>query len=377
VQKSDITESRAFRIFKLSISNERTWDTYSKSLNSFCQYANLSYDEIVKLPIEELQTRLEDWVMSMSERGRKRTGVTRELAAVEKFLDMNRRLYHKKALHGMIKDNQSDTQSGQIPFTREEIKSMLESTTKLRTKALVHFFASSGARPLVLEDPVLRMKHLVDMGENCIAIRCYDNSKSGYDQNSKHGYWVFLIPEACKAIKDYHNSRKLNGEFLDPETPIFGANGQKNDYLTVKAMYQILVDLYKVAGIKREKVGDRYDKAIIYGFRKRFNTILKLGNSVNSNIAEKLMAHTRGLDGVYLTPTRDECFTEFKKAIWELTINDSERNKLTITNLQTEKDKALEESEKVRHQFSRQVRENNRRIDYLEKQVEEMKRSKT
>jgi len=55
-----------------------------------------------------------------------------------------------------------------------------------------------------------------------------------------------------------------------------------------------------------------YDKSLAHGFRKRFNTILKLNNEVNSNIAEKLMAHKRGLDGHYFVPTIEECFEEFK-----------------------------------------------------------------
>jgi len=97
-------------------------------------------------------------------------------------------------------------------------------------------------------------------------------------------------------------------------------------------MYRILAN----TGIEREKVGKRYDKAVIYGFRKRFNTILKINNDVNSNIAEKLMAHKRGLDGTYLQPTREECFVEFVKAIPELTISPLERQKHKIEKLEKE-----------------------------------------
>ena len=46
------------------------------------------------------------------------------------------------------------------------------------------------------------------------------------------------------------------------------------------------------------------------------------------------MAHKRGLDGTYLTPTREECFAEFVKAIPELTISNEERQKITIENLE-------------------------------------------
>ena len=42
------------------------------------------------------------------------------------------------------------------------------------------------------------------------------------------------------------------------------------------------------------------------------------------------MAHKNGLDGVYLTPTREQCFAEFKKAIPQLTVNDSARKQVEL-----------------------------------------------
>ncbi len=65
---------------------------------------------------------------------------------------------------------------------------------------------------------------------------------------------------------------------------------------------------------------------------------MKLNNSINHNLVEKMMGHKRGLDGVYLTPTVEELFNEFKKAIPELTIDDSERIKLEKKKLEQDKD---------------------------------------
>jgi len=61
--------------------------------------------------------------------------------------------------------------------------------------------------------------------------------------------------------------------------------------------------------------GGRYDVQADHGFRKRLNTILKLDNSVNYNIAEKLMGHRNGLDGAYFTPTLEELFSELRKVV--------------------------------------------------------------
>jgi len=80
---------------------------------------------------------------------------------------------------------------------------------------------------------------------------------------------------------------------------------------------------------------------------KRFNTTLKLINEVNSNIAEKLMAHKNGLDGRYLTPTREQCFKEFKKAIIDLTINPAKRQEVELESQQKEITELQEKNQRI------------------------------
>lgn len=369
-----VEKNQGLRKLRASCKNEKTFEDYLQQLDSFLEYTKSDYDEILTFDIDTLQDRLEDWVMNMGEKGLKGTTAKKKLAGVQKYLDVNRRLYHKKALSGLIKENgnDSDEVAGNVPYTTEDIKKMLEFTTELRTKALIHFFTSTAVRPQGLTDPILRMKHLFDMPYNCQAVRIYDNHPTGVSENSKHGYWVFLTPEASNALKLYHQSRKLNGEKFDEETPIFASMkkaGTKNEHMTIDGIYNIMYGLARKNIIERNKIDQRFDKAIIYGFRKRFDTILKIDNSVNSNIAEKLMAHKKGLDGVYLKPTREQCFVEFRKAIRELTIDNSERDKIIITTLKTEKDRALEESENLSHQFSHRIRQQNRRIADLEEKL--------
>src|SRR5438309_7279275 len=110
--------------------------------------------------------------------------------------------------------------------------------------------------------------------------------------------------------------------------------------------------IYRALGharIKRTKQGNVYDIQLDMGFRKRFNTILKLNNEINSNIVEKLMAHKRGLDGAYLKPTRDQCFFEFSKAIPDLTISSEEKQKQRMEQ-QEQKISDLEmDKEKISH----------------------------
>ena len=145
---------------------------------------------------------------------------------------------------------------------------------------------------------------------------------------------------------------KLQKIFHD-DTPIFGIIDKRNaksDHLTDKTLRYTLNLLIAQSGIKRKKVNSkRYDKAIVYMFRKRFNGKLKMENSVNSNIAEKLMAHKKGLDGVYLEPTRDECYREFVKAIHELTIDPTERQKIEISQKEKENSELIKTNNELRN----------------------------
>ncbi len=79
--------------------------------------------------------------------------------------------------------------------------------------------------------------------------------------------------------------------------------------------------------IKRTRINRNFDIQMDHGFRKRFNTIMKLDSDVNSNLAEKMLGHstTHKLDNTYFTPTLENLFAEFQKAIPELSISESVR----------------------------------------------------
>ena len=102
-QKEERSESQALQRFRNGIEEEKTYLDYKKNLDKFCKHILMNYDQIVKLEIDVLQNYLEDWVMSLSERGLKGVTTKKMLAGPIKFLDMNRRLYHKKALIGLVR----------------------------------------------------------------------------------------------------------------------------------------------------------------------------------------------------------------------------------------------------------------------------------
>jgi len=362
----DKKTSRSYRKFKHSIKSDHTYRAYSIALDKFMIQSKLaSYDKAIMLKTDRIQDLLEDFVIS-NKKYSFQTG-NQYLSAVELFFDMNMVLYHKRVLRKLLPGNDVEP-GGKLPYTTEEIQRILSVATKLRTKALIHYLASTGSRPAGIEDPVLRLKHVEEMPHGCKSIYIYDGSKEGY--------FTFLTPEASKALDNYFRQRKLNGEVLTDESPVFvniaKYKSSKYEHFTKDSVRQMTRDLLIKAGIERIKKGKRYDKAAIYGFRKRFNTILKLNNDVNSNIAEKLMAHKRGLDGTYLQPTREECFAEFVKAIPELTINATERQKHKIESLEkerTELEQQRQQNQNLEEKFDRQEKQ----INSLTREIEKVK----
>jgi len=331
-------DCKSFRIFENALNNPKTLKTYIKGLDHFMRFHKFSdYDKIVKMDTDAIDDHLEAWMISQKKAGLKKSTIVCRLNAVELLLDMNKKIWHRKIVRKLLPQDDV-TLGGSVPFTTDELYRMKLACKKPRDFALLEFLGSTGVRPGAVEDPILRIKHLVDMPHPrhvhsmprwCYAIKVYDESRDGY--------WAFLYPPARKCIDSYLSSRRRNGEEITPESPLFlnyeNEPKTKQAHMSVYSVRRTLGKLMKAAEIQRTKVGARYDKAIVYGFRKRFNGILKMNNNINSNIAEKLMAHKNGLDGTYLKPTREECYTEFVKAVKDLTLDPTERQKIQIEDL--------------------------------------------
>ncbi len=159
---------------------------------------------------------------------------------------------------------------------------------------------------------MLSMKHMKKMSKDCSAILLYAGDVDEY--------YSFLTPQATKILTVYHDLRKHKGEKFCDETPIFGVDRTIQKQIEWNSVRSIIYRSVQKSKVNRYKQDIRYDVQINHGFRKRFNTVLKLGNNVNYNIAEKLLDHKNGLDGVYFTPTLDELFIEFKKIMYKLEI---------------------------------------------------------
>ncbi len=323
-----MTERSIIR-FEQGIKSRSTLNNYRDHLKHFRNFAKFdTFDSLITKPVEELQTIVEDYLIHIKE-NRHPNSVPILMLGVRHFFVMNRIPLYWEIIRKMYPPRKKS--AGFKPWTTEHIQKMLLATTSKRNKALVHFLASTGARIGVIDEN-FTMKYLEDILEGCKAVLLYPNENEEY--------WAFLTPEASNALDEYHEERRKRGETLDENSPIFRhdySRGKKVIPILRSGTISIMYRVIRTAGLERIKVNHHFDTQMDHGFRKRFNTILKLKNEVNSNVAEKLLGHKNGLDGVYLKPTRDQCFAEFRKAISDLMIDESERQGLKIEQLEREK----------------------------------------
>jgi len=267
----------SFQNFDDGIKRDTTRRTYLYSLDEFVRFGNFKgYDDLAKLETDEIHELLKEWIRHLKNSNHKFKTIKTKLNAAELFFIMNKKSFHKELLHKILPDS-DELVSGDEPFTTDELARLRQAAKKPRDIAIIDFLGSTGVRPGCLSDPVLKRKHLKEMPRGCMAVRVYDDSKEGY--------WAFLTPEATKSLKRYLRSRERNGEELTGESVLFKTfenPHKKKDYLTADSIRQTLTNLMKLAGIERKKTKNRYDKAIIYGFRKRFHTVLKLKDGLNS-----------------------------------------------------------------------------------------------
>jgi integrase len=324
-----MSQQHSLALFHESLQSKHSRLAYTYLVKVFREYHDIkSFDAILEISHKEIQKMVETYVIHIKKSINPNT-VPTYMNPIKTFLEINdvdlnwrkiKRLYPNK-----IK------RSGASAYQTKDVKRMLDVTAQIRNKAIIHFLASTGVRVGAI--PELKIRHLRDMPNGCKMVLVYENSTEEYN--------TFLTPEASAALQLYLDERKSHGENLNEDSPVF-----RQRYLlgiveakaiSTEAIQAVVKRSCYNASIRGQKVNGRYSEQLVHGFRKRFNTILKLNNKVNDNAIEKMMGHTNGLDGVYLQITTERLFEEFSKGIADLTISNESRNNLKIQKLESEK----------------------------------------
>ena len=171
-----------------------------------------------------------------------------------------------------------------------------------------------------------------------------------------------MTPEASKELDDYLNKRRNDGKILTGESPLFrktyAIGSAKAIPISISSLKHLVIDLIKNSTLSRAKDGKRHNIQLFHGFRKRFNNILKDNKEGNIALKEKLMGHKGvfSLDGTYHNPDLRTLFEEFKNHIVNLTVDDSERDKIKIRKLESEKSE-LEKGKLEIEQMKKRIEE--------------------
>lgn len=319
-------------------------------LNKFKEWSKIKdFNGLLQAPQKDIQILLEDYVMYL-----KKTispnSIPIYFAPIELFYVMNDVNLNFKKIRKLFPDKVK--KGNERGYTRNEIQNILNSAKTKRHKALLLLLASSGCR--IGSIPDIKLKHLSEIEES-YAIKIYEGEKEED--------FIFTTPEATKIINDYLDERRQDGEYIDGETPLFRTTYrlgiEKVKSCTVDNLTHIMGRLVSV--IERKKTGktNRFDIPKNHGFRKFFATIIKNTDGVSPTMTEKLINHIGivQMDSAYFTPSMEEMFDAYKKAIPNLLIDQTQKQELKIKQLEIEKsefEKVKEDNAKILNWIARQ-----------------------
>jgi len=279
---------------------------------------------------------IEDYVMDLKKRVNPNS-VPTYLIPLQTFLDVNENEIKWKKIKRLFPAKIKST--GRRAYSTEDISKILRLESKQRNRVIIHILASTGMRRGALHE--LRIKHLRKMDNDCYAVLIYEGSTEEH--------WSFITPEASKELDSYLEKRTKDGEKLNENSPIlrriYQIGIQKVIPMTDKSVDQTVGRIVNRVGL-RTKNGNRFDTMLNHGFRKRFETIVKMNKEIPVAVAEKLIGHKayyddRGnhiqLDDNYFVPETEQLFKFFEKVIPELTISDEARLEVANQKLQNEK----------------------------------------
>jgi len=325
--QNELQMPRCLQLFENAIKSPVTKRTYTSSLNQFLSFATKKPEDLLSLKDNDLQILLENYLFYLKEKISPNS-IKTKLAPVSLFLAMNDRTLNFKKLYKMCPETLKASGKGAWPT--QDIQKMLTFTSEKRSRAVIHFLASTGVRIGVICE--LKCGHVSTMPGNCKCVKIYEGSKEEY--------LVFLTPEASESLEQYLGERRSDGEILNDNSPLFrtkySIGAAKAKHISYSSCVELVKRVVVNAGLVRQKTGRRYSIQLNHGFRKRYNTILKLMPEINPSAVEKLLGHKNGLDGAYFVPTKEELFKEFRKGVLELTISDENRLRLENTKLKTD-----------------------------------------
>jgi len=284
-------------------------------------------------PIKELEDLLQDYCIFLRTRVESQeispNSIQTYFNPIWRFLKVNRIKVDKESIIQLFPEKIK--LGGHDAITTEQLVKLLNACDTLRDRAIVHFFAATGARPEAVCE--LKLKNISEHNDDFYKVILYSD-------DYKHEMTTFLHSESVNALKEYFTERESHGEKLTSESFVFAVNGYwklESKSMSYNVLENMFDRLWKRSGIKRTKTGNRYNLASTTSIRKRFDTILEMNHEVSSGASQYLMDHTGYLSGMhYRRPTEEQIFKSYNVASSELMISNELRMKLQLEQKEDE-----------------------------------------
>ena len=346
--------NEAYQNFINSLKSKTSRRIYSYTFKKYLNDNKVTIDTLLNLPVKDSEQLLIKNIERLKAINRSHSACNVLFCVIKHFYIMNNILINKERVSKFL--GESGRKNKYRPYTHEEIKKILD-VADLRMKSVILLMASTGIR--VGQIPELKLKHLQDIPDKKIyKITVYEKSKEEY--------YTFCSSEAYAAIQSYLNYRKNCGEILEDESYLIREQFDINDFEQIRkksrkiAKSTLKVNIHTLlrkAGLREVdpnfKFGDRNLIPMSHGFRKFWMT-QAVKSKMPHEQREMLLGHKIGLASAYYRPSEDDLLDAYLVAVDNLTINEENRLKKKVDELQVKYDKidALVS-----------------RIDYLEKQL--------
>jgi integrase len=248
-------------------------------------------------------------------------------------------------------------------YNHEEIKKLLH-ISDIRMKVVITVLASTGMRiggltPLKLS----QVKKIEDYGIYRFTV--YESTNDEYH--------TYCTPEAANYIDSYFEYRTRCGEQLKDDNYFIREQFDVNDLeqvrkhgraLTTESLTNVLHALVVKIGLRQ--INDQFtgrERTLIplaHGFSK-FWTTQAVHAKVNPEIRSMLLGWKIGLMSAYYRPTENEMINEYMKAVNDLTINEENRLKKKVTELEQKQS----EIDLMKYQHQMEMKGINEQLDRL------------
>lgn len=322
---------KAYDNFVKSLENPSTRYVYEKAIRQYTVWSKEhDFDKLAKRKPKALEDKIAAYINHLKEKKYAPLSIRMKVAPLKQFFVMNRVTLNWEWIMKFIPGSRIVTKDR--PYTKEEIHKIIDECDP-RERVMFLLMLSTGMRIGALPDLKLRdLKKLEEYGLYQIEVYAGENEV----------YITFTTLECAKAIDGYLESRKNRGEALKPASPLIRqefTDERANDPKPVGrgGIKSILTRTLEDSGarVRGKDCTKRKEVMAFHGFRKYFATALNKAGAKPA-IRELLLGHqsSRGLDKNYLRPADDELLEEYLKASELLTVNEENKLRLRVNDLE-------------------------------------------